>query len=448
MIRRRSGVSPVVPVAPRRCVDLELGAVPGELLRQQDEQVEVLARIHGSPVGSGAFCVAGSDDTEALVEAVVARFAEPIREHLARDGVTVAGPAWSDLLLAIRQPRQCAQRLEAPTPAPAADMVVATVGRRPLLRDAVAALLEQDYPGPFRVIVVDNDPRSGGARELLRDFDDPRLELIAEPRRGVSWARNAGLAACNAEFIAFTDDDTRADPGWLRALVATLACDQRVHAVTGLVLPESLETAEAQWFESGVGFSKGYRRLVWSERRDRRVDRLGPPGDERRLFPYSAGQFGSGNNMAFRVDALRALGGSDPALGAGTPSEGGEDLDLFFRTIRSGGVLIYEPRAIVRHNHRRDYESLRAQLHGYGVGLAAFLTREALCEKGALLGMVRLVPRGVWWMFSPRSGKNAGRGEAFPPALVRAERCGFAWGPARYLRARHQLHPRRRGSTP
>ena len=72
------------------------------------------------------------------------------------------------------------------------------------------------------------------------------------------------------------------------------------------------------------------------------------------LYPYTAGVFGSGANMAFRADALRAMGGFDTSLGAGSAALGGDDLAAFFDVIEAGHTLVYEPTAFVRHRHRAD----------------------------------------------------------------------------------------------
>ena len=76
--------------------------------------------------------------------------------------------------------------------------------------------------------------------------------------------------------------------------------------------------------------------------------------------------------MSFRTDVLREIGGFDPALGAGTRAKGGDDLAVFFDVIMNGDVIVYEPGAIVRHAHRPDFESLRRQSFGYGVGLGVY----------------------------------------------------------------------------
>ena len=50
--------------------------------------------------------------------------------------------------------------------------------------------------------------------------------------------------------------------------------------------------------------------------------------------------------MAFRRDVLLAVGGFDPALGAGTPTGGGEDIAAFTDVMLGGGRLVYEPRSV------------------------------------------------------------------------------------------------------
>ena len=79
--------------------------------------------------------------------------------------------------------------------------------------------------------------------------------------------------------------------------------------------------------------------------------------------------------MAFRTDYLRRRRGFDAALGTGTIAMGGDDLAAFYDVVSDGHRLVYEPGAIVLHQHYRDYAALRRQTYGYGAGLGAHLTR-------------------------------------------------------------------------
>jgi hypothetical protein len=76
--------------------------------------------------------------------------------------------------------------------------------------------------------------------------------------------------------------------------------------------------------------------------------------------------------MAFRRDVLLALGGFDDALDTGRPLPGGGDLDIFYRLIRAGYALVYEPRFLAFHRHRRGLDELRRQYWSWGTGYMAF----------------------------------------------------------------------------
>ena len=76
--------------------------------------------------------------------------------------------------------------------------------------------------------------------------------------------------------------------------------------------------------------------------------------------------------MAFRRDALDAAGPFDEALDTGPPLAGGGDLDMLLRMARLGTV-VYEPAAMVRHEHRATLDALAAQYRSWGVSWGAVL---------------------------------------------------------------------------
>jgi hypothetical protein len=108
----------------------------------------------------------------------------------------------------------------------------------------------------------------------------------------------------------------------------------------------------------------------------------------------AAGDYGTGANMAFRRSLFARIGVFDPALDVGTPTRGGGDLDMFFRVLKEGHVLVYEPRALVRHRHRRSMEALRGQIADHGVSFSSYMVRSALAYPDERLGFVRLA---CWW---------------------------------------------------
>lgn len=321
-------------------------------------------------------------------------------------------------------------------------VVLCTLGTEPRLRQAVASVLAQSE-SRLELVVVDNAPASGSVRQLLAGVDDPRLRIVDEPVRGLSAARNAGLAAARADVVAYTDDDAVVEPDWLRHLVGPFSVHADVACVTGLVVPAELETQAQVWFEEFGGFDKGFVRTVWSMAPIPGLAGAGEPGQGDLLFPYAAGSFGSGNNMAFRTAFLRSQGGFDEALGAGSATRGGEDLDAFLAVMFAGKALVYEPCAVVRHFARRDVEALRTQLFGYGSGMSAVIAKHFFSGPRRAGEILARLPAGVRWLLDPESGKNQARTSRFPDELRWEERRGYLAGPALYVRARRESARRR-----
>lgn len=335
------------------------------------------------------------------------------------------------------------------TKPPAVTAIVCTVGREPRLRGTVLAALSQNY-SRLSVVVVDNAPGCGDVAGLLAGINDPRLTVVVEPRKGLSFARNTGLQAACGDIVAFTDDDAIPEPDWIAGLVEVFdAAGDEVSCVTGRVLAASLNSRWERLFEQFGGFDKGPRPLVWSTSSPgRAVAELGDPGPRGVLYPYGGGEFGSGNNMSFRRRRLIELGGFDTALGAGSPARGGEDLDVFRTVLMSGDVIVYTPRSIVSHHHRDTAAGLRSQLFGYGTGMAAVIAKAALADPVAARTLVARAPAACHMLLSSRSTKNAAKLDDYPLRLTVIELAGYVAGPFLLLRSKRRVRSLARAGRP
>ena len=246
--------------------------------------------------------------------------------------------------------------------APFVSVVVCTRDRPEQIKKCLNRLAQQKYPR-FEVVVVDNAPTSDALRAVVEEQAGKGAEFryCVEPRPGLSWARNAGIAAAASDVIAFLDDDDEPDEHWLAGVADGFARGERVGCVSGVVLPARLDNAVENLFEQIGGHSKG-RGFV--------SETFAKSGPQSPLWPLPP--FGVGANMAFRREALDRIGGFDVALGAGTLTGGGEDTLAITLVMLYGYEVAYEPVALMWHHHRQDMASLNKQLHGYSIGLTAF----------------------------------------------------------------------------
>jgi O-antigen biosynthesis protein len=405
-------------------------------------RASVLVRVHGRPLGFVDVDLgSGAVSVERLAVAIDAEFGRAIRGHLAADGLPAdwreAGRASKPTL---DDPPCLAARNEALAGAPPVSVVVPTVDRPNALRACLEGLLAQSLP-TFEIVVVDNAPDESGARAVVESLDPGTrtLRYEIERRRGASRARNRGLACASGEIVAFVDGDARPDPSWLAALVAAIEMrlddGARPACATGAILPHELRAESQLWLEEWGGFAKGFERRVF----DRHERTTGSP-----LYPFAAGTFGSGANMAFRTAVLRALGGFDVALGPGTPARGGEDLAAFVDVITSGSTIVYEPAAIVWHEHHATEAQFRATIRAYGTGLLAYLTRHAARRPADALRMAFAMPAALAYFFGSGSPRNKRRSARFPPGLWKDEVAGMLQGPFAYALGRSLARRSRR----
>jgi GT2 family glycosyltransferase len=380
-----------------------------------------LVRLHGAPLGWVRLPLPnGRCSAAALSKAILDQYSWPIIRHLVADGLHAPlGPQGLRLedLLDQQHPRPSGR-------VPTVTVAVCTRERATDLARCLEALALLEYPA-LELLVVDNAPRSEATRELVGRY--PQVRYVREPRPGLDWARNRALAEAGGEIVAYTDDDVVVDRGWVAALARVFAENAEVMAVTGLVAPYELETEAQLLFEQYGGFGRGFERQWYC------LD----PEDRRQAVRYYgwSGKFGTGANMAFRRSIFERIGPFDPALDVGTVTNGGGDIEMFFRLAREGHTLVYEPQALVWHRHRRDYASLRTQIANNGVGFSAYMVRSALAYSDLRIEFARMWLRWLRDWHLRRVVRSFRGTEHFPRDMIMAELWGFFIGLRRYQRA-------------
>jgi len=320
-------------------LDLELSELPPEItVEERYSKALILIRMEGKPLG------------QALLPVVGGRIGgDELRETLRN---AAGDNLWKSCLYDILEWDE-----RGPVEAmPLATVAVSTRDRPEDLRRTLEAFMRLPDDGQ-EYLVIDNCPATDATKELVKNY--PNVRYVREDVPGSSAARNAALREAKHEFVAFTDDDAVPDPNWLRSLLRNFR-DPRVMCVTGLVMPLELETEAQEWFEHYSPHGRGFERRVF---------------DGAHCNPLIVSPVGVSASMALRKSSSDFIGLFDEALGAGTPAVGGEDCELFARILRAGYRIVYDPRALSWHRHRRTWEELQKILQGYGIAVYAFWTR-------------------------------------------------------------------------
>ena len=381
---------------PLRIVDLEIGGgIPAVDIDSGYGGAHVLLRRSGRPL---AWVTVFGNGPRFEPERILAAWYADERALAALDYETVAPEEEAEIQ-------------------PPISVVVCTRDRQEQLARCLRSVASVAYPS-FEVVVVDSAPSSDATRLVASSAG---VRYAFEPAPGLDRARNRGLAEARYDLLAYTDDDVEVDRGWLAGIAHGFA-DPHVQAVTGMVAPAALDTEAEILFEICYGgMGKGTTPRRWDPR---------TLTSWRLLETHHAGV---GANMAFRRRMLEELGGFDTGLDVGTPSHGGGDLDMFHRVLHAGGVIQYEPSAVVRHHHRRDMTALERQhrdsARAYGVYLLKVLRRGSVSRAAT----VRYVTRRWWpWLIRRVVRSSIGKG-SLPGSLVRAELVGALQAPWAYL---------------
>jgi GT2 family glycosyltransferase len=254
---------------------------------------------------------------------------------------------------------------------------------------------------------------------------------VHETRPGSSWARNRGIEEADHDLIAYIDDDCVADRSWLTALRQPFDVIG-VDAVTTAVLARRADLAVPLLIDDRYPYFRG-----WASKR---FEGSTTTPDS----PFDAWRLGTGASMAWRRTTLQSLGGFDPALGAGTPVGSGDELDLFRRALDAGATVVYEPQALVYHDHPETVRAIRRTLIRYGLGAGARAAK-TLIEEGQLRPLRLLAREWRWQLREARSAfcwSLLGRPH-MPVAGLVAQPAVAALGAFRFVRHRGEL----RGAT-
>jgi GT2 family glycosyltransferase len=224
---------------------------------------------------------------------------------------------------------------------PRVSVVVASYNGARTLEACLSSLERLNY-SDYEIILVDDGSTDGTRRIAL---DHPRVRYIHQENKGLSVARNTGIAAATGKVIAFTDSDCRADEDWLHYLIGDLLAGDLAGIGGHNFLPP-----EDSWIAAAVLVSPGGPAHVMLT--DREAEHV------------------PGCNMAFYKWALEEIGCFDPIY-----RKAGDDVDVCWRLQQRGFRIGFSPAGFVWHYRRSTVREYLRQQSGYGEAEALLITK-------------------------------------------------------------------------
>jgi glycosyltransferase involved in cell wall biosynthesis len=213
-------------------------------------------------------------------------------------------------------------------------VAIQTYNRSALLAETLGSLRNLRCPAAteYEILVVDNNS-DDNTPQVVQEYSHvlgPRLRSVFEPRQGVSHARNRALQEAGGQIVSFLDDDVIVDPNWLSAVATAFGAYSA--AVVGGRSYLIFRSKRPAWLPEHYEFYLS--RLDYGDQVIVNTDHD--------LY---------GLNFSVRKDRAVQAGGFSPSLGrcGSTSFRSGEESELLRRIRARGGVVVYEPRAIVGH---------------------------------------------------------------------------------------------------
>ncbi len=217
-------------------------------------------------------------------------------------------------------------------------ILICTCNRAESLLQTLESLALVNVPENLdcELIVVDN-ASSDRTAEVIQSFPMPNMVLryVSETKRGLSNARNTGIAAARGKIILFTDDDVRLPQNWIAQMCQPILSGTAEVVAGGVKIAAHLERDWMQPIHRAIFASSEF------------IDRESP-------------NCLVGANMGFLKEILAKIPGFDPELGAGAIGYG--DDTLFTAQIQQAGYRIASALDVVVEHHFDESRLLRSHL--------------------------------------------------------------------------------------
>jgi GT2 family glycosyltransferase/SAM-dependent methyltransferase len=214
---------------------------------------------------------------------------------------------------------------------PAASIIIPVYNNLELTQDCLESIWQHTPEHLYELIVVDNGSQDATPVFLERLAAAGRIRLIANATNlGYAKASNQGARAARGDFLVMLNNDTRVTPGWLEALLESVAADEQVAAVGAKLLYPDASVQHA-----GVAFNQAGQ--VYHLYRHFHPDH--PAVNKTREF-----QVVTAACLLIRTSVFFRAGLFDENF-----QNCFEDVDLCLKVRQLGYRILYNPKSVVYH---------------------------------------------------------------------------------------------------
>ena len=227
---------------------------------------------------------------------------------------------------------------------PVLSIVICTYNRDKFIGKSLECLTNQTLSASlYEVIIVDNNSTDNTAHichTFIAAHTEYNIRYVFEKNKGLSFARNRGIAEAQSNIVTYIDDDAEAVPQFAESIYMFLNTHKEVIGIGGKVVPIYPEGGEPKWMNN---YLKGFVGSI-------------DFGNEPKLFTGKM-KYPAGCNMTYRKEILQQAGGFNNEL-----TFRSDDKYIFFKVSEIANSIYYLPQAQVYHNidsHRLTFDNFK-----------------------------------------------------------------------------------------
>ena len=207
---------------------------------------------------------------------------------------------------------------------PPITLVIPCYNSSETIEEVIDAALEENF---HEIICINNNSDD----DTLEKLEKLPVLIVEEKVQGTIWARRAGAACAETEWLAMIDDDVVLQPGWIAAMMEFLKMAPTASAITGYVdvtLPIALDWARPILCSCQP---KALEYYPWSQ-------------------PFGTASLVRRDSFLLHSKKPSRIGRDDKF---GTLKGCGEDIELFRKMMQSGERVFHNPQAKAIHRIER-----------------------------------------------------------------------------------------------